>query len=109
MRKMCITAVQLRRSLTHGTNARYIRPYLLRNLKIDHPGQVWSIDITYIPMEKGFMCMTAIIDVYSRAIVALGLHNTHDGATSIIKRSAGHQVPNPLPQRRIRLTWPAYP
>lgn len=83
MRKMRIIAVQPRRNLTHGTNAKYIKPYLLRKLKIDHPKQVWSIDITYIPMEKGFMYLTAIIDVYSRAIMAWGLHNTLDGANSI--------------------------
>lgn len=72
MRKTRITAVRPGRSLSHGTNSKYIKPYLLRNLKIDHPGQVWSIDITYIPMEKGFMYLTAIIDVYSRAIMAWG-------------------------------------
>lgn len=83
MRKTRITAVRPGRSLSHGTNSKYIKPYLLRNLKIDHPGQVWSIDITYIPMEKGFMYLTAIIDVYSRAIMAWGLHNTLDGANSI--------------------------
>ena len=83
MRKMRIIAVQPRRNLTHGANAKYIKPYLLRGLKVAHPGQVWSIDITYIPMEKGFMYLTAIIDVYSRAIVAWGLHNTLDGANSI--------------------------
>ena len=52
----------------------YIMPYLLRGLKIDHRNQVWSIDITYIPMAKGFMYLTAIIDVYSRFIVGWSLH-----------------------------------
>lgn len=83
MRKMRIYAVSPRRSLTHGGNAKYIRPYLLRNLDINRPMQVWSIDITYIPMQKGFMYLTAIIDVYSRALVAWGLHNTLDAANSV--------------------------
>lgn len=83
MRKMNIHAVMPRRSLTHGGNAKYIRPYLLRNLKVTHPRQVWCIDITYIPMNKGFMYLTAIIDVYSRAIMAWGLHNTLDASNSI--------------------------
>lgn len=83
MRKMNIHAVMPRRNLTKGGNARYIRPYLLRNLKVCRPRQVWCIDITYIPMAKGFMYLTAIIDVYSRAIMAWGLHNTLDTANSI--------------------------
>ena len=41
MRKMRIIAVQPRRNLTHGANAKYIKPYLLRGLKVAHPGQVW--------------------------------------------------------------------
>lgn len=61
----------------------YIMPYLLRGLKIDHRNQVWSIDITYIPMAKGFMYLTAIIDVYSRFIVGWSLHNTLDASYCI--------------------------
>ena len=45
-------------------------PYLLRGLDIARPNQVWRIDITYIPMLHGFMYLTAIIDVYSRRIMA---------------------------------------
>ena len=51
-------------------------PYLLRGLKIDHCNQVWEMDITYIPMKKGFMYLAAIIDVYSRYIVGWGISNT---------------------------------
>lgn len=83
MRKMRIVAVHAPRSLTTPGAAKYVRKYLLRNLKIDHPRHVWSIDITYIPMKKGFVYLTAIIDVYSRAIMAWGLHNTLDAANSI--------------------------
>src|SRR5690554_7773883 len=42
----------------------YIYPYLLRNLDITRPNQVWQTDITYIPMARGFMYLAAIIDVY---------------------------------------------
>ena len=52
------------------------RPYLLRNLDIKRANQIWSIDITYIPMAKGFMYCTAIIDVYSRRIVGWGISNS---------------------------------
>ncbi|MXV38238.1 hypothetical protein GO491_06050 [Flavobacteriaceae bacterium Ap0902] len=46
--------------------AKYIHPYLLRNLKITRPNQVWAIDISYIPMKKGFMYLTAIIGISIR-------------------------------------------
>lgn len=55
---------------------KYKYPYLLRNLKIERPNQVWAIDITYIPMEKGFMYLFAIIDVYSRYVVGWSVSNT---------------------------------
>ncbi len=51
-------------------------PYLLRNLKVERPNQVWQADITYIPMFRGFMYMFAIIDVYSRKIMGWDVSNT---------------------------------
>jgi hypothetical protein len=48
---------------------RHICPYLLRNMKIERPNQVWQTDISYIPMFKGFMYLAAIIDVKSRKIL----------------------------------------
>lgn len=53
-----------------------VYPYLLRDLVIDKPNQVWAMDITYIPMAKGFMYLTAIIDLYSRYTVVWSLSNT---------------------------------
>lgn len=55
-----------------------VYPYLLRNLSITRPNQVWALDITYIPMRKGFMYMVAIIDLYSRYIVNWSISNTMD-------------------------------
>ena len=46
--------------------AKYIHSYKLRKMEFSHSNQVWAIDITYIPMSRGFMYLTAIIDVYSR-------------------------------------------
>lgn len=51
-------------------------PYLLRDLKIDHPNQVWATDITCIPMKTGFLYLSAIMDVHSRYIVGWSLSNT---------------------------------
>lgn len=55
-----------------------IYPYLLRNLDIVRPNQVWSTDITYVRMVGGFMYLTAIIDWYSRYVLAWQLSNTLD-------------------------------
>jgi putative transposase len=50
-------------------------PYLLKDLVIDHANQVWAIDITYIPMKRGFMYLCAIIDVHTRFVVNWGVSN----------------------------------
>ena len=55
-----------------------IWPYLLRNVVIDRPNQVWCADITYIPMRRGFLYLVAIMDWYSRKILAWRLSNTMD-------------------------------
>ena len=65
-------------NLSKRIHGKYLYPYLLRGLKIDHPNQVWSIDITYCRMKRGFMYMVAIIDWYSRYIVGFELSNTLD-------------------------------
>lgn len=62
-----------KRNKTHKTY-----PYLLRNLKVTRPNQVWATDITYIPMEKGFMYLTAIIDLYSRCVLNWSVSNSMD-------------------------------
>ena len=56
---------------------------MLKNLKIDRPDQVWEIDITYVPMQSGFMYLTAMIDVYSRRIISWGLSNSLDAESSL--------------------------
>jgi putative transposase len=55
-----------------------IWPYLLRNVVIDRPNQVWCADITYIPMQRGFLYLVAIMDWYSRKVLAWRLSNTMD-------------------------------
>lgn len=55
-----------------------VYPYLLRGLKIIRPNQVWSTDITYIPMPNGYMYLIAIIDLYSRFVVNWSISNTMD-------------------------------
>ena len=55
-----------------------IWPYLLRNVVIDRPNQVWCADITYIPMRRGFLYLVAIMDWHSRKVLAWRLSNTMD-------------------------------
>lgn len=54
-------------------------PYLLKGAAIDRPGQVWSADITYVPMPSGFMYLVATIDWFSRLVVSWRLSNSLDG------------------------------
>lgn len=65
-----------RKNLTKMGLREFIKPYLLRGLAITRPNQVWSTDITYLPMKQGFMYLTAIMDVYSRKVLGWGFSNT---------------------------------
>jgi putative transposase len=80
MRDMGIYTIYPKPNLSKRYHAQYVRPYLLRNLDITRPNQVWGIDITYIPMTKGFMYLFIIIDWYSRYIVDFELSTTLDKA-----------------------------
>jgi putative transposase len=82
LRLMGLMAIYPKRNLSKLGQAKYIRPYLLRGLKVIRPNQVWAIDITYIPMAKGFLYLTAIIDLYSRYVVGWGLSNSLDASSS---------------------------
>lgn len=53
-----------------------IHPYLLRGIAIDHPDQVWMVDITYLRLKQGFVYLVAFIDVYSRYVVSWNISNT---------------------------------
>ncbi len=83
MRKMGLEAIYPKKNLSRLGQSKYIQPYLLRHLSIERPNQVWMIDITYIPMKKGFMYLTAIIDVYSRYIVGWSLSNSLEAQVQI--------------------------
>ena len=83
LRKMGIMAIYPKRNLSKLGLAKYIRSYKLRGLEVTHSNQVWCIDITYIPMQKGFLYLTAIIDVYSRYIVGWDVSNTLDAENSL--------------------------
>lgn len=76
MQQMRLKTVYCHPRTTIMDPARYKYPYLLRNLEITRPNQVWALDITYIPMKRGYMYLLAIMDLYSRYIVGWSLSNT---------------------------------
>jgi putative transposase len=78
MRKMGIEALGPKPRTTKPEPGHKIFPYLLRNMTIDRPNQVWAADITYIPIGRGFLYLVAIMDWASRAVLAWRLSNTMD-------------------------------
>ncbi len=76
MRKMGIQVIYRKPRTSIPAREATIYPYLLTGLVIERPNQVWSADITYLPMAHGFMYLTAILDVFSRKVLAWRLSNT---------------------------------
>jgi len=77
---MGLQAVYPKPRLSIPNQAHKTYPYLLRGLAITRPNQVWCADITYVPMPNGFMYLVAVMDWYSRYVLAWQLSNTLDGA-----------------------------
>jgi putative transposase len=76
MRRMGIEVIYRRPRTSIPARQAAIRPYLLGNLVINRPNQVWASDITYLPMAHGFLYLVAILDVASRKILSFRLSNT---------------------------------
>jgi putative transposase len=80
MRVMGLEAIYPKPRLSAAGKGHRIYPYLLRDVKVVRPDQVWSTDITYVPMASGFMYLAAVIDWFSRYVIAWRLSNTLDGS-----------------------------
>ncbi|MHB1424759.1 MAG: IS3 family transposase [Gemmataceae bacterium] len=80
MRLMGLEAVYPRPKLSAPGQGHKVFPYLLRGVTIGRVGQVWSTDITYIPLASGFLYLAAVIDWFSRYVIAWRLSNTLDGS-----------------------------
>jgi putative transposase len=78
MRLMGLQALYPRRRTSQPGKGHRIHPYLLRDLVIDRPNQVWATDICYIPMAKGFMYLVAVMDWHSRRVLSWRISNTLD-------------------------------
>ena len=76
MKIMDIRTIYPQKNLSKRDKEHTIYPYLLRNVPITHNKKVYSTDITYVPMAKGFMYLTAVIDWYSRYVLSWRLSNT---------------------------------
>ena len=80
MRIMGIEAIYPKPRTTRRNAEHRIFPYLLRDVEIVRPDQAWSSDITYIPMQRGFMYLTAVIDWFSRYVLSWRLSNSLEGS-----------------------------
>jgi putative transposase len=76
MKKIGLVAIYQAPKTSEPHPQHKIYPYLLRHLSIDHPDQVWCADVTYIPMRRGFLYLVAIMDWFSRKVLAWRLSNT---------------------------------
>ena len=76
MKRMGIEAIYRRPNTSKPAPGHKIYPYLLRNLIVDRPNQVWAMDISYIPMARGFVYLAAVVDWYSRKVLAWRLSIT---------------------------------
>lgn len=78
MRLMGLEAIYPKPRLSVGGTGHKVYPYLLRGVSIERVNQVWSTDITYIPLPKGFLYLTAVLDWHSRYVLSWRLSNTLD-------------------------------
>ena len=76
MRIMGLEAIYPRPRTSRPHPEHKVYPYLLRNAAIDRPDQVWTADITYIPMSRGFMYLVAVMDWHSRKVLSFKVSNT---------------------------------
>jgi putative transposase len=78
LRKMGLQGLAPRPSTTQRAAGHKVYPYLLRGVEIVHPNQVWACDITYVPMQRGYLYLTAVMDWFSRCVLAWELSNSMD-------------------------------
>jgi putative transposase len=100
MRLMGLEAIYPKPKTSRPHPAHKVYPYLLRNLKINRPNQVWAADITYIPMNRGSMYLVAVMDWHSRKVLSWRVSNTLDAdfcvgaVTDAIKRYGAPEIFN---------------
>jgi len=96
MRRMGIEALYRRPRTSKPAPGHTIHPYLLRGLVVDRPNQVWAMDITYVPMARGFVYLAAVVDWFSRRVLAWKLSITLETEfclDAVNEALAGHGKP----------------
>ena len=111
MRTMGLAAIYPKPNLSKASPEHKKYPYLLKNLTIDHPDQVWATDITYIRMKQGFIYLVAIMDWFSRYVVAYDISITLDVGFCIetLKRALQFSKPEIMnSEQGVQFTSAAY-
>jgi len=127
MRMLGIEAIYPKPNLSRPAPGHQIYPYLLRGLEIESPNQVWSTDITYIPMRGGFLYLVTVMDWFSRFVLSWELSNTMEtsfclaaleaafawGSPEIFNTDQGAQFTSadflaPLKKQQIRISMDGY-
>jgi putative transposase len=80
MQLMGLEAIYQKPNLSRANALHRVYPYLLRHLVVDRPNQVWAMDITYVPIQGGFIYLCVVLDWYSRCVLAWSLSNTLDAS-----------------------------
>lgn len=96
MNEMGIDPIYPKMNLSKRMQQAKVCPYLLRNAVIDRPNQAWSIDITYVPIKRGFLYLTAVIDWYSRCIVGWEVDDTLDTRMVINALKKAFRIAKPV-------------
>ena len=96
MQRLGLEAIYRKPNLSRAQAGHRIYPYLLRHLAVTRPNQVWATDITYVPVEGGYAYLCAVLDWYSRSVLAWELSNTLDASFCVraVQRAlAAHGTP----------------
>lgn len=99
MRQMGLEAIYRKRNLSRPQAGHRIYPYLLRQLNVTRPNQVWATDITYLPVQGGCAYLCAVLDWHSRCVLAWELSNTLDAGfcvRAVGRALAAHGTPEIL-------------
>ena len=111
MRVMGLEAIYQKPNTSRGHPEHKVYPYLLRGLVIDRPNQVWCADITYIPMAKGFVYLVAVMDWFSRCVLAWRLSislDTEFCVEALLDAMARHGQPDIFNDQGVQFTSAAF-
>ncbi len=110
MQVMGLAAILPKRKTSVAAPGHKVYPYLLRGVKIERVNQVWSTDITFLPMPQGFVYLVAVMDWYSRFVLAWEVSTTLDGefCLSALEKALGQGRPEVFntDQGRSSRVWP---